>query len=82
MTALPCCQPEGLAAEDATSRMGMYMSQFAGHCSETGSGAADLRRYRNQFFEHFLYIATAMNNIAGEGIELWGAGIGAVVTRF
>ena len=24
-----------------------------------------------KFFEHFLYIADAMNNIAGEGISLW-----------
>ncbi|MER3444515.1 MAG: hypothetical protein C4333_10505, partial [Meiothermus sp.] len=24
-----------------------------------------------KFFEHFLYIAEAMNNIAGEGIQLW-----------
>jgi hypothetical protein len=25
----------------------------------------------SKFFEHFVYIANAMNNIAGEGIELW-----------
>ena len=24
-----------------------------------------------KFFEHFLYIAEAMNNIGGEGIGLW-----------
>ena len=24
-----------------------------------------------KFFEHFLYIAEAMNNIGGEGIALW-----------
>ncbi len=25
----------------------------------------------SKFFEHFLYIADAMNDIGGEGIELW-----------
>jgi hypothetical protein len=36
--------------------------------------ARDNRSYEeiaSKFFEHFVYISRAMNNIAGEGIELW-----------
>ena len=36
--------------------------------------ARDNRVYEDiatKFFEHFLYIAEAMNNIGGEGIALW-----------
>ena len=27
----------------------------------------------SKFFEHFVYICQAMNNLGGEGIELWNA---------
>jgi hypothetical protein len=34
-------------------------------------GFVGLDNIATKFFEHFLYIAAAMNNIGGEGIGLW-----------
>ena len=60
-----------LEQSDGTSWMGMF-------CLNMLTIALELARYdrvyediATKFFEHFLYIAEAMNNIAGEGIELW-----------
>jgi hypothetical protein len=58
---------------DATSWMGMY-------CLNMLAVALELARYdsayedvASKFFEPFVYICRAMNNIAGEGIELWNS---------
>ena len=60
-----------LEQSDGTSWMGMF-------CLNMLTIALELARYdrvyediATKFFEHFLYIAEAMNNIAGKGIELW-----------
>ncbi|HEU4686057.1 MAG TPA: glucosidase [Nitrospira sp.] len=56
---------------DATSWMGMYCLNMLAIALEL---ARDNRAYEDvasKFFEHFVYICRAMNNIGGEGIELW-----------
>jgi hypothetical protein len=60
-----------LEQADGTAWMGMY-------CLNMLSIALELARERRvyedvatKFFEHFLYIANALNNIASEGISLW-----------
>ncbi|HUO35234.1 MAG TPA: hypothetical protein VMU43_09605 [Candidatus Acidoferrum sp.] len=56
---------------DGTSWMAMF-------CLDMLAMAAELARYdpayedvASKFFEHFVFIAQAMNNIGGEGIGLW-----------
>jgi hypothetical protein len=56
---------------DATSWMGMYCLNMLTIALEL---AQDNRAYEDvasKFFEHFVYICHAMNNIGGEKIELW-----------
>ncbi|MEX5216941.1 MAG: glucosidase [Nitrospira sp.] len=56
---------------DATSWMGMYCLNMLMIALEL---ARDNRAYEDvasKFFEHFVYICRAMNNIGGERIELW-----------
>jgi hypothetical protein len=56
---------------DATSWMGMYCLNMLTMALEL---ARDNRAYEDvasKFFEHFVYICRAMNNIGGEQIELW-----------
>ncbi|OQW30115.1 MAG: glucosidase [Nitrospira sp. SG-bin1] len=56
---------------DATSWMGMYCLNMLSISLEL---ARDNRAYEDvasKFFEHFVYICRAMNNIGGEKIELW-----------
>jgi hypothetical protein len=56
---------------DGTSWMGMFslnMMTIALELARTNPVYEDIA---SKFFEHFLYIAGAMNNIAGEGISLW-----------
>jgi len=56
---------------DATSWMGMYCLNMLTIALEL---ARDNRAYEDvasKFFEHFVYICRAMNNIGGENIELW-----------
>jgi hypothetical protein len=58
---------------DGTSWMGMFCLNMLTIALEL---ACHNRAYEDiavKFFEHFLYIADAMNNIAGEGIALWDA---------
>jgi hypothetical protein len=63
-----------LEQSDGTSWMGMFcinMMRIALELSTRNSAYEDVA---TKFFEHFLYIAGAMNNIAGEGIALWDEG--------
>jgi len=56
---------------DGTSWMGMYclnMMTIALELSRQNSAYEDVA---SKFLEHFVYISRAMNNIAGQGIELW-----------
>jgi Mannosylglycerate hydrolase MGH1-like glycoside hydrolase domain len=60
-----------LEQSDGTSWMGMY-------CLNMLAIALELARYNpayedvaSKFFEHFVYICRAMNDLGGRGIELW-----------
>jgi hypothetical protein len=60
-----------LEQSDATSWMGMYCLNMLTIALEL---AHDNRAYEDvasKFFEHFVYICRAMNNIGGKQIELW-----------
>jgi hypothetical protein len=56
---------------DGTSWMGMYclnMLSIALELARTNPAYEDVA---SKFFEHFMYICRAMNDLGGEGIELW-----------
>ena len=56
---------------DGTSWMGMYALNLMTIALELARTDPAYEDVATKFFEHFMYIANAMNNIAGEGIELW-----------
>jgi hypothetical protein len=58
---------------DATSWMGMYCLNMLAIALELGRENPAYEDVASKFFEHFVYIARAMNDIGGEGIELWDA---------
>jgi hypothetical protein len=60
-----------LEQSDSTAWMGMFclnMLTIAVELARTNPVYEDIA---SKFFEHFLYIAGAMNNIGGEGIAIW-----------
>jgi hypothetical protein len=58
---------------DGTSWMGMYCLNLMAIALELARTRPAYEDVATKFFEHFMYIAGAMNNMAGEGIELWDA---------
>jgi len=56
---------------DGTSWMGMFCLNMLTISLELAVHNSTYEDIALKFFEHFLYIAEAMNNIAGEGISLW-----------
>ncbi len=56
---------------DGTSWMGMFCLNMMTIALELATHNSAYEDIATKFFEHFLYIAEAMNNIAGEGISLW-----------
>jgi len=56
---------------DGTSWMGMFCLNMLAITLELACRNRVYEDIATKFFEHFLYIAEAMNNMAGEGIELW-----------
>ena len=56
---------------DGTAWVGMYCLNMLAIALELARENPDYEDVASKFFEHFVYIAYAMNNIAGEGIELW-----------
>jgi len=56
---------------DGTSWMGMFCLNMLTIALELALQDPAYEDISLKFFEHFLYIADAMNNIAGEGIPLW-----------
>ena len=59
-----------LEQADATSWMGMYSLGMLHIALELAQDRPPYEDVASKFFEHFLYIADAMNNI-GEGFSLW-----------
>ncbi len=56
---------------DATSWMGMYCLNMLAIALELAQADPAYEDVASKFFEHFVYIARAMNNLGGEGIRLW-----------
>jgi len=56
---------------DATSWMGMYSLNMMTIALELAKENSAYEDVASKFLEHFVYISRAMNNIAGQGIELW-----------
>ncbi|MBI4573358.1 MAG: glucosidase, partial [candidate division NC10 bacterium] len=56
---------------DGTAWMGMFCLNMLAIAEELARQDPAYEDVASKFFEHFVYIAHAINNIAGEGIELW-----------
>ncbi|HKZ85281.1 MAG TPA: glucosidase [Anaerolineae bacterium] len=59
---------------DGTSWMGMFCLNMMRIALELARENPVYEDIATKFFEHCLYIAAAMNNIAGEGLSLWDEG--------
>ncbi len=60
-----------LEQSDGTSWMGMFSLNMMTIALELALTNPVYEDIATKFFEHFLFIADAMNNLGGEGIELW-----------
>jgi len=58
---------------DGTAWVGMFCLNMLAIALELAEEDPAYEDVASKFFEHFVYIAHAMNDIAGEGIELWNA---------
>jgi glycogen debranching enzyme len=56
---------------DATSWMGMYCLNMLAIALELARENSAYEDVASKFFEHFVYICEAMNNLGGQNIELW-----------
>jgi hypothetical protein len=56
---------------DGTSWMAMYCLAMLAMSIELAKEDSAYEDVASKFFEHFVYIAQAMNNIGGEGMGLW-----------
>jgi len=60
-----------LGQADGTAWMGMYCLSMLAIALELARENPIYEDVASKFFEHFLYIAEALNNIGGTGIPLW-----------
>ncbi|MBL8205886.1 MAG: glucosidase [Blastocatellia bacterium] len=60
-----------LEQSDATSWMGMYCLNLMNIALELAKDNPAYEDVASKFFEHFVHIARAMNNMAGQGLALW-----------
>jgi hypothetical protein len=56
---------------DGTSWMGMYCLNMLAMAMELAREDPAYEDVASKFFEHFVYITQAMNNLGGQGIALW-----------
>src|SRR5438094_855666 len=56
---------------DGTSWMGMYCLNMLAIALELSQSNPAYEDIASKFFEHFVYIARAMNDLGGEGLTLW-----------
>ena len=56
---------------DATSWMGMYCLNMLAIALELAKENSAYEDVASKFFEHFVYICEAINNLGGQKIELW-----------
>ena len=61
---------------DGTSWMGMYCLNMLAIALELAKQDRAYEDVASKFFEHFVYIAHAMHDLGGEGINLWDEGDG------
>jgi len=60
-----------LEQSDGTSWMAMYCLNMLAIAMELSKLNKDYEDVASKFFEHFVHIAHAMNDLGGEGLELW-----------
>ena len=60
-----------LEQSDGTSWMAMYCLNMLAIALELARVNRDYEDVASKFFEHFVHISLAMNNLGGEGIALW-----------
>jgi hypothetical protein len=60
-----------LDQSDGTAWMGMFCLSMLRMALELASADAAYEDVATKFFEHFLWIAAALNNLGGTGIPLW-----------
>ena len=60
-----------LGQADGTAWMGMYCLNMLSIALELARDNPAYEDVASKFFEHFLYIAEALNNIGGMGVPLW-----------
>jgi hypothetical protein len=60
-----------ISQADGTSWMAMYCLNLMRIALELSAENPSYQDLATKFFEHFLYIAAAMTNIGGAGIDLW-----------
>jgi len=60
-----------LEQSDGTAWMGMYCLNMLEIALELARDNSTYEEIANKFFQHFLYVASAMNNVAGKGFALW-----------
>jgi Mannosylglycerate hydrolase MGH1-like glycoside hydrolase domain/Glycosyl hydrolase family 63 C-terminal domain len=60
-----------LEQSDGTSWMGMYCLNMLAIALELAKENSAYEDVASKFFEHFVYICEAMNNLGGQKIELW-----------
>jgi hypothetical protein len=60
-----------LEQSDGTSWMAMYCLNMLAIALELARVNRDYEDVASKFFEHFVHISMAMNDMGGEGIELW-----------
>jgi hypothetical protein len=65
--------PDGghLEQSDGTAWMGMYCLNMMTIALELARENTVYEEIANKFFQHFLYVASALNNIGGKGFALW-----------
>jgi hypothetical protein len=62
---------ENLEQSDGTAWMGMYCLNMLVMSLELARENDAYEEIANKFFQHFLYVASAMNNVGGKGFALW-----------
>jgi hypothetical protein len=60
-----------LEQSDGTAWMGMYCLNLMTIALELARENPVYERMATKFFEHFLYVAAALNNRGGDGVSLW-----------
>ena len=67
----PLPNGERLEQSDGTAWMGMFCLNMLAIAIELARNDSVYEDVATKFFEHYMYIAGALNNIAGEGVGLW-----------